>query len=142
MSEANSISRLALETQIDEQRLKLLFDTLRAPASLTRLRLVLLNLQATIQAGQGLHFSLFDGLDADILSTDDIDRLLVALEPDTSTSFTPDPHWIDESAEFRGIKTEHPEWAMLIIGRSNLVRQQRDYFKHLYIVLYLSLIHI
>lgn len=140
MSEANSISRLALETQIDEQRLKLLFDTLRAPASLTRLRLVLLNLQATIQAGQELHSSLFDGLDADIFSTDDIDRLLVALEPGASSSFTPDPSWIDDSAESRGIIKEHPEWAMLIIGRSNPIRQQRDYFRHLYIALYCSIL--
>ncbi|MBQ0759005.1 MAG: site-specific integrase [Zhongshania sp.] len=140
MSEANSISRLAFEAQIDEQRLNLLFDTLRAPASLTRLRLVLLNLQTTIQAGQELHSSLFDGLDADIFSTDDIDRLLGALGTGASTSFKPDRHWIEGSAEPRGIIKEHPEWAMLIIGRSNPIRQQRDYFRHLYIALYCSIL--
>lgn len=139
MSEANSISRLALETQIDEQRLTLLLDTLHAPASLTRLRLVLFNLKAALQVGQALRSFLFGSLDAEIFSIDDIDRLLIVLEPRENSGFTPDSQWIDESAESRGIIKEHPEWAMLIIGRSNPIRQQ-NYIKHLYIVLFCAIL--
>ena len=140
MVDKDTVYRLSAASGIDEQRLDSLLRYLHAPGSLTRLRLVLSNLRKAVRVGSTFHESIFDGFDTFSFPMEDIGDLLDELDGATASRLSPEPQWVDESAEQRGIISDHPEWAALIISASNQIQQNSLYFIHLYIVLHCAIL--
>ncbi len=135
---SQELEQLSQESGVAISQIDGLLGLVHAPRSLTRFRLVIDNLREVLRAGLALHDGLFGGLELE-LPVNVIDSLSQALAASGLASAESVAEWFDESAEPRGIIKESPEWAMLIFGRSNPLRENGEFLQHLYIALHCSI---
>lgn len=120
-------------TDIDQDEIYDLLNTLHAPPGATRLLLVLQNLQIALESTRTL-FSLFANDDFVHLFDLEIVRRLIQSLGQPSPKKRP-TQWFDQSSRRQGIINDHPEWAMLILPQSHNRYRDTLYRQHQSVVI-------